>query len=463
LANVPFNNYYYIANKYLRAKGLSIKMAIFLPDSQVADPTTGRTVSFGSLSRDQQASVMEQQYAGERADFGPTAGSVQQADSATDSNQQTGGYAAAATTNGGFVVGDDGTVYAPSGAVNGRLTGFPDAADGTTTYFGGGTQDAFTDTYYNDAGSEMGTATNYGEAPDTFNPDWHPAADNTAALTDPGAARMDSNGLPPGGEPPGAAEPTVAFQGTNDPGPGPADTDWRVRISLATGANIFYKSTGSDQNELMKPLIETNGVIWPYTPAITVTHSASYNQASITHSNYTPSFYSHSEVQEIQISGDFTVQSQDEGRYLMAAVYFFRAATKMFFGSGANVGNPPPIVFLDGYGSHYFPHVPCVITSFAHTLPADVDYIDVDITTSQVVTTSTGPAKNVSMNGSISSGRTRETKTLTAKTRVPTLSTIAVSVRPMYSRKNVHDRFNLDKFAAGLLLADRKNGYGGFI
>jgi hypothetical protein len=33
----------------------------------------------------------------------------------------------------------------------------------------------------------------------------------------------------------------------------------------------------------------------------------------------------------------------------------------------------------------------------------------------------------------------------------------------MYSRKNVHDRFNLDKFAAGLLLADRKNGYGGFI
>jgi hypothetical protein len=355
-------------------------------------------------------------------------------------------------------------VYAPSGAVDGRLTSFPDAAEGTTTYFGGGTQDAFTDTYYNEAGSEIGTTTNYGEEPDTFNPDFKPEADNADSLLDPTAARQDASGLPPGGEPPGATGDTqVAFQGVNDATPSAADSDWRVRISLADGANIFYKSTGSDQNELMRPLIETNGVIWPYTPAITVTHSATYNQTNLTHSNYNPSFYHHSDVSDISISGEFTVQSQDEGRYLMAAVYFFRAATKMFFGQGANVGNPPPIVFLDGYGSHYFPHVPCVITSFAHTLPADVDYISVDITSSEMVTTSVGPARNISNNGSISSGRTRELKTVTTSTRVPTMSTIAVTVKPMYSRKNLHDRFNLDRFAAGLLLADRKNGYGGFI
>jgi hypothetical protein len=436
-------------------------MAFFLPDSQVADPITGQTVSFGSLSRDNQAAVMEQQYAGERADFRSAAGALQPADSTTNSDQQTSDYAAPATTNGGFVVGDDGTVYAPSGAVNGQLTSFPDAAQGDTTYFGGGTQDAFADTYYNDAGSEIGTTTNFGDGPDT---NFNPEADNTAALSDPTAARQDASGLPPGGEPPGATGDTqVAFQATNDATPSAADSDWRVRISLADGANIFYKSTGSNQNELMRPLIETNGVIWPYTPAITVTHSATYNQTNLTHSNYNPSFYHHSDVSDISISGEFTVQSQDEGRYLMAAVYFFRSATKMFFGQGANVGNPPPIVFLDGYGSHYFPHVPCVITSFAHTLPADVDYISVDITSSEMVTTSTGPARNISQNGGISGGRTRELKTVTTSTRVPTMSTIAVTVKPMYSRKNLHDRFNLDRFAAGLLLADRKNGYGGFI
>jgi len=436
-------------------------MAIFLPDSQVADPITGQTVSFGSLSRDNQAAVMEQQYAGERADFRSAAGALRQADSTTNSDQQMSDYSTPATTNGGFVVGDDGTVYAPSGAVNGQLTSFPDAAQGDTTYFGGGTQDAFADTYYNDAGSEIGTTTNFGDGPDT---NFNPEADNTAALSDPTAARQDASGLPPGGEPPGATGDTqVAFQATNDATPSAADSDWRVRISLADGANIFYKSTGSNQNELMRPLIETNGVIWPYTPAITVTHSATYNQTNLTHSNYNPSFYHHSDVSDISISGEFTVQSQEEGRYLMAAVYFFRSATKMFFGQGANVGNPPPIVFLDGYGSHYFPHVPCVITSFAHTLPADVDYISVDITSSEMVTTSTGPARNISQNGGISGGRTRELKTVTTSTRVPTMSTIAVTVKPMYSRKNLHDRFNLDKFAAGLLLADRKNGYGGFI
>jgi hypothetical protein len=436
-------------------------MATFLPDSQVADPITGQTVSFGSLSRDNQAAVMEQQYAGERADFRSAAGTLRPADSTTNSDQQTSDYAAPATTNGGFVVGDDGTVYAPSGAVDGRLTSFPDAAEGTTTYFGGGTQEAFTDTYYNEAGSEMGTTTNFGDGPDTsFNPE----ADNTAALTDPKAARLGASGLPAGGEPPGATGDTqVAFQDTNDVTPSAADSDWRVRISLATGANIFYKATGSDQNELMRPLTETNGVIWPYTPQISVSHVANYGSASLTHSNYPVHFYNYSEVSDISISGDFTVQSQDEGRYLMAAVYFFRSATKMFFGSGANVGNPPPIVFLDGYGSHYFPHVPCVITSFAHTLPADVDYISVDITSSEMVTTSTGPARNISQNGGISGGRTRELRTVTTSTRVPTLSTIAVTVKPIYSRKNLHDRFNLDRFAAGLLLADRKNGYGGFI
>jgi hypothetical protein len=104
-----------------------------------------------------------------------------------------------------------------------------------------------------------------------------------------------------------------------------------------------------------------------------------------------------------------------------------------------------------------------VITSFAHTLPSDVDYISVDITSSELVTTSVGPARNISQNGGISGGRTRELKTVTTSTRVPTLSTIAVTVKPIYSRKNLHDRFNLDQFAAGRLLADRKKGYGGFI
>jgi len=63
------------------------------------------------------------------------------------------------------------------------------------------------------------------------------------------------------------------------------------------------------------------------------------------------------------------------------ALYFFRAATKMFYGnSGTYQGAPPPIVYLDGYGAHYLPHVPCLLTQFSHTMPNDVDYIETKVT-----------------------------------------------------------------------------------
>ena len=168
----------------------------------------------------------------------------------------------------------------------------------------------------------------------------------------------------------------------------------------------------------------------------------------------------------------------------MAAIYFFRAATKMFFGQGANVGNPPPIVFLDGYGSHYFPHVPCVITTFQHTMPAEVDYIQVPISktslTESAASAPAGPNTSVQLTEEekafvpallqSSKEGTRATtapkleyNTITTTTRVQAVSTIAVTLRPIYSRKNLHDRFDLNKFANGDLLADKDKGFGGFI
>jgi hypothetical protein len=230
----------------------------------------------------------------------------------------------------------------------------------------------------------------------------------------------------------------------------------------------------------MDPLKETNGVVWPYTPQISVTHSANYSTAQLTHSNYPSHFYNYSEVNDITITGDFTVQSADEGQYLLAAIYFFRSATKMFFGQGANVGNPPPIVFLDGYGSHYFPHVPCVISSFTHTLPQEVDYVQIPIssTTLSDVPFAPGTDNLGSVNLSAeeqqyvpsmlkssapASTTTMAYKTLTTSTRLPTQSSITVMLKPVYSRKNVHDRFDLNKFASGGLLADPNKGLGGFL
>jgi len=315
-----------------------------------------------------------------------------------------------------------------------------------------------------------------------------PGSNTVFDLLNPSKQRLGNSGLGLGGILGRAKSiPNIGFQNASGTGgaTAAAEDDWRVRVSLAAGAGILYQdanTTGTD-SALLYPLIETNGVIWPYVPQITVMHQANYSSASLTHSNYPAHFYNNSEVADIQVSGEFTVQSPADGQYLMAAVYFFRAATKMFFGQGSNVGNPPPIVFLDGYGSHYFPHVPCVITQFSHTLPSEVDYIQVPISQTVLDTSPTDPNRSVNLTpdeqkyvpsllvsntqattpSTQAIVRNSRTKTITTNTRVPTTSTVSVMLRPVYSRKNLHERFDLEKFAAGGLLEDKDNGYGGFI
>jgi hypothetical protein len=202
--------------------------------------------------------------------------------------------------------------------------------------------------------------------------------------------------------------------------------DWRVKVSVTKGSGVLY----DDPNPgIMEPLVSTNGVIFPYVPAVTVAHAAKYSTQSLTHSNYNNYFYESSEVQAINITADFTVQNTYEAKYFLAAVYFFRAATKMFYGeSKMYQGAPPPIIYLDGYGAHYLPHVSCVVTGFSHTMPSDVDYIEVTIGTSA--------------------------------TRVPTSSQFTIGLQPVYSRTNQR-KFSFDAFARGELIVgpDRSTGY----
>ena len=303
-------------------------------------------------------------------------------------------------------------------------------------------------------------------------------------LLNPSNARKAISGLLSGGMSSNPkAEPAIGFQNSAGGSASSAsEDDWRVRISLSAGSRIFYQDPSVMSNAIMFPLLETNGVIFPHTPTVALNHVANYGSQPLTHSNYAAHFYNSSEVSDITVTGDFTVQSAADGQYLMAAIYFFRAATKMFFGQGDNVGNPPPIVFLDGYGSHYLPHVPCVITSFAHTMPPEVDYVQVPISRS-VLDTSPTPAnqgvqlseaekqfvnpalysKNQATTASTLSRTQTKNKDITTTTRVPTASSITLTLKPMYSRKNLHERFDLTKFAQGQLLQDNDKGYGGFI
>ena len=283
------------------------------------------------------------------------------------------------------------------------------------------------------------------------------AGQKALTLFQPSQARLANAGLATGGVAATSASSAATAKFSN------TVKDWRVKISLAESADYFYKAAsaaGQNQQirEILAPLSETDGVIFPYTPNISVTHAARYGSQQLTHSNYTNYAYEGSEVQAITIAGDFTAQTQAEALYVLACIQFFRAATKMWFGgnSGSHVGNPPPLVFLNGYGDQYFPNVPCVITSFTHTMPPDVDYIAAvnNVNESNAETQRLSRYTGNNSNTGI---------TYASTTMIPTQSQISVTLQPIYSRKNIYDNFSLDKFAKGELLGSKVAGKGGFI
>ena len=202
--------------------------------------------------------------------------------------------------------------------------------------------------------------------------------------------------------------------------PGSKD-DWRVRISCNW---YLFNSLMFDR------LQATGGVVWPYLPNITVSTKADYGSINPIHSNYTQYNYKNSVVEDIQISGEFSCETETDAAYWIAATTFFKTATKMFFGQGYKAGNPPIICFLTGYGASVFDRIPVIVKSFSVDLKDDVNYILCD--------------------------------TFETRTWVPVLSTISVTVAPVYSRETLR-KFDIQDYARGRLAESNGEGNVGYI
>jgi len=101
--------------------------------------------------------------------------------------------------------------------------------------------------------------------------------------------------------------------------------DWRVKLSLAPQSNYLYNQADPG---ILAPLKDTGGVIFPYTPQVSTSYSASYDQTDLTHSNYRIYQYRGSNVGEISILADFTAQDTVEANYLLAVIHFFKSAKR---------------------------------------------------------------------------------------------------------------------------------------
>lgn len=245
--------------------------------------------------------------------------------------------------------------------------------------------------------------------------------------------------------------------------------DWRVRLSLSDDPSVNYLYKAPNPG-ILKPLNATNGVLFPYTPQISVNYSANYNPTDLVHSNYKVFQYSNSSIDSINITCEFTAQDEYEANYLLAVIHFFRSATKMFYGQDQNPrrGTPPPLCYIYGMGSYQFAGQPLAISGFNYNLPNNVDYIQTTVGGSNPSTAAaTTPPDRTAGTGVAPGGVTPPPQFApiaepNSVSWVPSKIQLSVSCVPMMSRNQVSNEFSFEKYATGTLLNGVYSQTGGF-
>ena len=249
--------------------------------------------------------------------------------------------------------------------------------------------------------------------------------------------------------------------------------DWRVRLSLANWSSFRT-------SPVLKPLSDAGGLIFPYTPKISIANRANYDTVSPIHSDYTFHTYKNSDPGKITITAPMFVEDTTQGLYWVAMVHYLRSLTKMFVGNDPKAGNPPPIVKFNAYGNYVFKDVPVVVTDIRIELDNGCDYIGVNVVGSAagqiegvadsisglasglgglanslggdtiggilggVSTIAGGVGQVAALAGTFGLGGT----TSGGVTHVPTKSSFSVTLQPVYSRDSAR-KFSLDRFVQG--------------
>ena len=179
----------------------------------------------------------------------------------------------------------------------------------------------------------------------------------------------------------------------------------RIILRPKAGINSIAKDS-----TILKPLIDTNGMMFPYRPNITWTNNIQYGTQSLTHTIQDFKYFIRNSSITFNISGVFTCENNDTAKYTLACLHFLRSASKMHFGgfnsnnlsndivkgllttttstSGNSndpyVGLPPTPLVLNGYGDYMFNNLNVILESFSMNFDNNVDYVSFEIGNSKV-------------------------------------------------------------------------------
>lgn len=239
----------------------------------------------------------------------------------------------------------------------------------------------------------------------------------------------------------------------------------RPKPGAISGPNGIYGSNG-----ILQPLRSTNGLVWPYQPEINYTQTVTWKSMELVQTNQEILSYEATPAPKFTVTGNFSVQNQQEGIYALAAIHFLRTVSKMYFGdSDNNAGTPPPVLLFDAYGQYMFNQLPVVVTQWNATMPNDINYVPIDLNNIQVF--SAAQAANTNLTGI---SRTSTTPQLNSYDQIansalmtsrmfksdlgqdqyiwlPAMFQLSVSLTVQNSAAKLRS-FNLDQFRSGALM-----------
>jgi hypothetical protein len=208
-----------------------------------------------------------------------------------------------------------------------------------------------------------------------------------------------------------------------------SSTTGTTALNTPTASGTGSASTG---NNLLSILYDTDGLLFPYTPQIAVSQAVDYKNTELVHTNGDIAYYSRTPSVTLEVSADFTVQNQREGRYALAALHFLRTVSKMYFGDTDSqigvAGLPPPVLIFTGYGTYIFNNLPVILKSHNYSF---------DKTANMVSFSTDSGVMNL-----------------------PSMFSVSMSLQVQQTPQAMRQTFSLDAFRSGALLRQSTSGSG---
>jgi len=138
----------------------------------------------------------------------------------------------------------------------------------------------------------------------------------------------------------------------------------------------------------LAPLEATDGLVFPFLPSISETHSVNYDSSGLVHTNEQYNTYRDTSNVEISLSNCiFTCDTIENARYALAAIMFFRSYTKMDYGVTRSdrgqsyapaTGRPPCPMWFSALGKYGYSDLPVILNGCSIPMAdSEVDLVPV--------------------------------------------------------------------------------------